>query len=360
MNTALVLSDLVRTYGTVNAVDRVSLTVEPGEFVTLLGPSGSGKTTTLKMIAGFERPDSGAIHLGAQEITTLAPNLRNIGMVFQNYALFPHMNVFDNIAFPLKMRKWSAPDIRDAVNAALAMVHLEGLHMRLPRELSGGQQQRVALARALVFRPPLLLMDEPLGALDHQLRRQVQAEIKRLHQLLGLTVIFVTHDQEEAMFLSDRIAVMRHGRIVQLGSPADLYARPIDRFVASFVGDSNLLSGRVVAIDESRARIAFSNGAVFSGRAGPRIESGAAVACLLRPEKILMHPGTASAGLSGSVVLASFLGDSMQFEVSTALGTLIVRTRTEAASPGLLPGQLVSLSWAEEDLVALPGEEEGT
>jgi ABC-type Fe3+/spermidine/putrescine transport system ATPase subunit len=360
MDAALLLSNLKRSYGAVNAVDGVSLTVEPGEFVTLLGPSGSGKTSTLKMIAGFERPESGSIHLGAVDITNREPHLRNIGMVFQNYALFPHMNVFDNIAFPLRMRKWSASDRRNAVSAALEMVHLEGLEARMPRELSGGQQQRVALARALVFRPPLLLMDEPLGALDHQLRRQVQAEIKRLHQSLKLTVIFVTHDQEEAMFLSDRIAVMQRGRIVQLGTPAQLYARPINRFVASFVGDSNLLPGRVAALNGSSAEIEIGAGTRYCGRAGDGIRAGDAVACLVRPENIALHVGDAAAegtaGVLGKVMLASFLGDSLEFEISTSLGSFRVRRRIDLQWPAPAPGESVRLTWDPLDLLAVRDE----
>jgi len=359
MNASLLLTGLVRSYGAVAAVAGVSLTVEPGEFVTLLGPSGSGKTSILKMIAGFERPDSGTIHLGTSEITQLEPHLRNIGMVFQNYALFPHMNVFDNIAFPLKMRKWPVANVRNAVTEALAMVQLEGLDRRLPRELSGGQQQRVALARALVFRPPLLLMDEPLGALDHQLRRQVQAQIKRLHQSLGLTVIFVTHDQEEAMFLSDRVAVMQGGRIVQQGSPTDLYARPINRFVASFIGESNLLPGRVTALDGQWADIEIASGSRQRARAGEGIRVGDAVACLVRPENIVLNFGGsvtssgAAAGISGEVALASFLGDSMEFEVATALGTFRVRRRVDAQWPAPAPREPVHLTWNPADLLAV-------
>jgi spermidine/putrescine ABC transporter ATP-binding subunit len=358
MNSALILSDLVRSYGDVRAVDGVSLTVNQGEFVTLLGPSGSGKTTTLKMIAGFDRPDSGSIHLGAEEITGLTPDRRNIGMVFQNYALFPHMSVYDNVAFPLKMRKQPKDSVRASVNDALAMVHLSKLQHRMPRELSGGQQQRVALARALVFRPPLLLMDEPLGALDHQLRRQVQAEIKRLHQSLGLTIIFVTHDQEEAMFLSDRIAVMQCGRIVQQGPPATLYARPINRFVASFIGDSNLLPGRIVTVDGEIAHIRLTDGTVVKGHAGPGIKPADAVECLLRPEKITLSMPIGSGRIEGSVVLASFMGDSLELEVATQIGSLTVRATVDAQGPLLAPGSRVQLNWADSDLLALMADGE--
>jgi putative spermidine/putrescine transport system ATP-binding protein len=356
MNSTLILADLVRSYGGVRAVDGVSLTVDQGEFVTLLGPSGSGKTTTLKMIAGFDRPDQGAIHLGADEITHWTPDRRNIGMVFQNYALFPHMSVFDNVAFPLKMRKQSRGEIAAAVGDALAMVHLGELSRRLPRELSGGQQQRVALARALVFRPPLLLMDEPLGALDHQLRRQVQTEIKRLHQSLGLTIVFVTHDQEEAMFLSDRIAVMQRGRIVQQGPPAELYARPVNRFVASFIGDSNLLPGRVLSVEDRFAQVRLADGTVVNGNAGPGIKASDPVECLLRPDALAVNLRDGSAGLQGVVVLASFMGDSIELEVTTQIGGLTARMRGSAVSAGLAPGSQVRLRWADSDLLVLAAD----
>jgi len=359
MKSALVLADLVRSYRGARAVDGLSLSVDQGEFVTLLGPSGSGKTTTLKLIAGFDRPDLGSIHLGADEITHWTPERRNIGMVFQNYALFPHMSVFDNVAFPLKMRKQSRDGIRRAVSEALEMVHLGALSDRLPCELSGGQQQRVALARALVFRPPLLLMDEPLGALDHQLRRQVQAEIKRLHQSLGLTVIFVTHDQEEAMFLSDRIAVMQDGRIVQQGSPAELYARPVNRFVASFIGDSNLLPGHVLRVEDGFASIQLADGSRVRGTAGPGIKATDAVECLVRPEAINVGVRGAAGGLEGVVMLASFMGDSMELEVATQLGRLTARVRAAALSASLAMGTEVQLHWAERDLLALAAHGSG-
>ena len=356
MGAALNIAGLVRRYGSVKAVDGLSLSVAAGEFVTLLGPSGSGKTTTLKMIAGFDRADSGSIHLGAQDLTTLPPSRRNIGMVFQHYALFPHMSVFDNVAFPLQMRRRARREIEAAVGEALAMVHIGELSQRLPRELSGGQQQRVALARALVFRPPLLLMDEPLAALDHQLRREVQAEVKRLHQSLGMTIIFVTHDQAEAMFLSDRIAVMRGGRIVQVGSPATLYSQPANRFVASFVGDSNLIAGRVLAVERNLARIDIPTVASFMAQAGPGLRPGGDVSCLLRPEKILLTRGSGP-GLEGAVVLASFVGNSLEFEVSTPIGMLKVRAPVDAHGAPLVPGTAVRLRWAEQDLLALPAED---
>ena len=241
--------------GPVVAVDSVSLDIAPGEFLTLLGPSGSGKTTTLMMLAGFEIPSDGEIYVDDTAIAAIPPYKRNIGMVFQNYALFPHMTVGENIAFPLKMRGLSKSEIARMSKEALELVKLPGYEGRYPRQLSGGQQQRIAVARALVFNPRVLLMDEPLGALDKQLRESLQLEIKSLHDQLGVTIVYVTHDQQEALVMSDRIAVMNNGRIEQIGSPVALYDQPQSRFVASFIGESNFLSGRVLSCDGGRCLV---------------------------------------------------------------------------------------------------------
>jgi ABC-type Fe3+/spermidine/putrescine transport system ATPase subunit len=246
----LSVTALRKTYGGVTAVDEVSMDIAAGEFVTFLGSSGSGKTTTLMMIAGFVEPDSGTITVGEREVTRLAPQKRGLGFVFQQYLLFPHMTVGENIAFPLQLRGIPKAEIRRRVGETLEMAGLSGLARRRPRELSGGQQQRVALCRALVYRPPVILMDEPLGALDKKLRDQLQTEIKRIQRELGLTVIYVTHDQEEALVLSDRIAVMRDGRIDQFDTPRELFERPRTPFVADFLGAANFLPGR---LEESTA-----------------------------------------------------------------------------------------------------------
>jgi putative spermidine/putrescine transport system ATP-binding protein len=240
------LVDLHKQYGHNDppAVDHIDIDIQPGEFITLLGPSGSGKTTTLNMIVGFTEPTSGRINLNGHDISRLPPHKRNFGMVFQNYALFPHLTVEQNVAFPLRERKVSAADTTRRVGEALELVDLTGMEKRRPHELSGGQQQRVALARAVVFSPSVLLLDEPLSALDRKLRQSLQREIKRLHRELQLTFVFVTHDQDEAMTLSDRIAIFDHGRIVSLGTPAGLYHRPNSRFVAKFLGESNVFTGR--------------------------------------------------------------------------------------------------------------------
>ena len=250
----LELDGLVKSYGSVRAADQVSLDVHQGEFVTLLGPSGSGKTTLLMMVAGFVAPDRGRVVLDGQDLTRVPPYSRNLGMVFQDYALFPHMTVFDNVAFALKMRRVDGGSIRRQVLETLSVVHLDGLENRYPSQLSGGQQQRVSLARALVYRPRLLLMDEPLGALDKKLREAMQIELKHIQQQVGITVLSVTHDQEEALTLSDRIAVLNRGRLEQVGAAGELYESPNSRFVADFIGETNFLDITVTALEENDPR----------------------------------------------------------------------------------------------------------
>src|ERR1700722_14226693 len=241
----LALRGIRKAFGPVAALDGIDLEVKPGEFLTILGPSGSGKTTLLKIVAGFELPEEGDVLLGGADVTFTAPARRNVGMVFQNYALFPHLDVRRNIAFPLEVRRLPRAEIDRRVGATLALVDLEGYEGRFPRQLSGGQQQRVALARAIVFDPQLLLLDEPFGALDRKLREAMQLEVRRLQRRLGLTTVFITHDQEEALILSDRIAVMSHGRIQQVATTTEIYERPSSDFVADFVGESNIFRGTV-------------------------------------------------------------------------------------------------------------------
>ena len=288
------MAGIARSYdGRSFAVQHISLDVRKGEFVTFLGPSGSGKTTTLTMIAGFELPDEGRILLAGRDLTELQPWRRNIGMVFQNYALFPHMTVARNVAFPLRMRGVSKDEIATRVKDVLALVDLATFAERHPRELSGGQQQRVALARGLVFNPDVLLLDEPLGALDKNLREQMQIEIKRIHREVGITMIYVTHDQTEAMTMSDRIAVFNAGRIEQVGSPLEIYARPTTCFVGSFVGESNFLSGKIirnggdVAIDVPE----LIKVPVVKEHAAD-LDDGTRVNILIRPENVLLRVGT--------------------------------------------------------------------
>lgn len=247
------LQSLTKKFGKVVAVDEISLHVDEGEFLTLLGPSGSGKTTTLMMIAGFELPTAGKIFIRGKDVMMVPPHERNIGMVFQNYALFPHMTVSNNVAFPLKMRKLSKKEITQRVGRVLEIVKLPGFENRLPRQLSGGQQQRVALARALIYDPPLLLMDEPLGALDKKLREHMQIEIRNLQRELIITSLYVTHDQQEALTMSDRVAVFDQGKIQQVGTPDELYEKPSNPFVADFIGESNFIAGHIVGLEDDSA-----------------------------------------------------------------------------------------------------------
>src|SRR5215208_271729 len=318
------LDDVTKTFdGRVLAVDGVTLDIAAGEFFSLLGPSGCGKTTSLRMIAGFELPDSGRVHVAGRDITDLPVHKRDMGMVFQSYALFPHRTVAENVAFGLRMREVPKPDIERRVKAALAQVALTGLEERKPGQLSGGQQQRVALARALVVEPPVLLCDEPLGALDRKLRQQMQFELKELQKRLGVTLVFVTHDQEEALAMSDRIAVMNHGKVEQVGAPTEIYERPRTRFVADFIGEINILE------ETGRARA-------------------------LRPEKIRLV--SEAARVSGTVETANFLGGSTLLRISTSNGhSMLVRETHSGERPSRMTGDLVGLAWSDTDTTTLEG-----
>jgi putative spermidine/putrescine transport system ATP-binding protein len=342
----LCLRDVVKTYdGKVNAVDGVDIAIKRGEFVTFLGPSGSGKTTTLMMIAGFERPTSGIIELAGENLTERKPYQRNIGMVFQNYALFPHMTALKNVIFPLRMRRFPRQEIEGRARKMLALVGLTRFAHRYPRELSGGQQQRVALARGLVFNPDVLLLDEPLGALDKNLREQMQVEIKRIHREVGITMIYVTHDQTEAMTMSDRIAVFREGRIEQLGSPLEVYDRPANRFVAEFIGDSNFFAGRA---DPVRA------GWIALDRIGPvRVVAGAVAAnevdVMIRPERLRLAPATEADNIFDMQIDDAInYGDSI-LVIGTTHG-LPLRARVVGHSPDMLQrGATLRLAWMPAD-----------
>lgn len=314
---SLVLNGIEKKYRETRAVQDTSLEIGAGEFVSIIGPSGSGKTTLLTMIAGFEQPSSGRILVGDKDITALPPNRRNIGMVFQKYALFPHMTVRQNISFPLKMRGLgSKADIRTRVDGMLKLVRLEDFADRYPNQLSGGQQQRVAVARALVFSPPVILMDEPLGALDKKLREAMQFEIKRIQQDIGATVVYVTHDQEEALTMSDRIVVMREGCIQQVGSPSQLYKHPNGTFVADFIGSINFLPATYCADNGDKRKLQVSEHFTLEvdARLHPQL-SGAAkgshVQLALRPEHIRISPGQKPGQLSGIVEASVFVGSSM-------------------------------------------------
>jgi putative spermidine/putrescine transport system ATP-binding protein len=318
---AVQLIDLAKRYGDFAAVDGVSLEVHPGEFLTFLGSSGSGKTTTLNMIAGFDDPTGGAILLNGTSVSGLPPQKRNIGMVFQRYTLFPHMTVEQNVGFPLSVRGVAKSEIATRVNNALKLVQLERFATRKPSQLSGGQQQRVALARALVYEPQLLLMDEPLGALDKKLREEIQLEIRKLHHRLGVTILYVTHDQEEALRMSDRIAVFEHGKIVQVGSGEDLYRRPATAFVAGFVGNSNFLQGRVTAHSGPEMIVLLDGDHPVTLPANGAIASGDKVRVMIRPEAIDLTPAPAPKphlALPMTVVERIFLGDTNTYQVAAS------------------------------------------
>ena len=358
---AVNIRNLTKRYGDFAAVDDLSLTVAAGEFVTLLGLSGSGKTTTLMAVAGFVEADAGTIEINGRNIVDLPPERRDLGVVFQNYALFPHMNVFENVAFPLRMRKQTSAELNRAVKLVLDVVGLNQFSDRKISELSGGQQQRVALARSLVFEPPVLLMDEPLGALDRSLRDQLQSEIKRIQQELGVTVIYVTHDQEEALALSDRIAVMAEGRICQLGSPEEIYERPNTAFVAGFVGESNFIP---VTLGDIEGRLRKVAAVEMPHRAFDAENSealtGATAVMMIRPEAIRLTSDNVEAGanaIQGRVVVREFLGATVRLSVDTELGSLTVRDSRVAHGARFKSGEQVWVSWQAHDAHLFPTTE---
>jgi putative spermidine/putrescine transport system ATP-binding protein len=346
-----------KTYDGENLIVKdLNLDIRRGEFLTLLGPSGSGKTTCLMMLAGFETPTSGEIRLGAQVINKVPPHQRNIGMVFQNYALFPHMTVAENLRFPLAIRKLPAAEIDAKVKKALGMVRLEAFAGRYPQQLSGGQQQRIALARALVFNPELVLMDEPLGALDKQLREHMQLEIKHIHQELGVTVVFVTHDQGEALTMSDRIAVFDKGVIQQIDSPEALYERPANAFVASFIGENNALQGMVESVVDGRCLVRLEGGAQVEARAGQGVSQGARTMLSVRPERaVLLQPGEHAANqFSGAVKEIIYLGDHVRLRLDLAgQHDFTVKTPISHLDHSLKAGEQVRVGMAPEHVRAL-------
>ena len=316
-----------KVYGPVTAVKNVNLDVAEGEFVTFLGPSGSGKSTTLYILAGFQDPTEGDILLKGKSLLATPSHKRKIGMVFQRYTLFPHLSVGENVAFPLRIRRLPQAEIAERVKSALKLVRLEGFEDRMPAMMSGGQQQRVALARALVYEPPVLLMDEPLSALDKKLREEIQFEIRRIHQETGVTILYVTHDQEEALRLSDRIAVFSQGEIDQVGTGPELYAKPATRFVAGFIGDSNFLDAEILSMNGDRTRLRLPGGEIVDGVPlhGTRGTEGKA-ALLLRPERLSLSRAARDAGLAVTVDDITFLGNTVEVRTLTATGdTLSVR-----------------------------------
>src|SRR5882672_2774799 len=353
---AVGLSGVEKRFGTVGAVRGISIDIRSGEFLTLLGPSGSGKTTTLMMIAGFETPTSGDIAIDGTSVVAMPPYRRNIGMVFQNYALFPHLTAAENIGFPLKQRGVGKAERAKLVAEALELMHLPGHGERYPRQLSGGQQQRVALARAIVFKPRLLLMDEPLGALDKQLRENLQLEMRRLHADLGITFIYVTHDQEEALTMSDRIAVMNAGLVAQVGRPEDLYDRPGSRFVASFLGESNFLPALVRGIEDDVV-VVECEGAIIRALCPGRPAAGEKVMLTTRPERIRFADGAFASTapqnrLSVTVTEALFAGERCRYMLQASDGTaMVLKEPSSAAIRRRAVGERAEIAWSVADTI---------
>lgn len=358
---ALSIRDLTKRYGSVAAIDRLSLDIASGEFLSLLGPSGSGKSTILMAIAGFVDPDGGDILLDGQPVGGLPPEKRGFGVVFQGYALFPHMTVRGNIAYPLKLRGIRGAELDRRVERAIDLVHLQAFAERMPRQLSGGQQQRVALARALVFDPQLVLMDEPLGALDKQLREHMQLEIKHIHQSLGVTVVYVTHDQTEALTMSDRIAVFNHGMIQQIDLPDRLYQQPCNSFVANFIGENNRLTGVVRDISGGMCRVELPTGESVLATAVSVDRPGQPTTLSIRPERILLDRGASDDSgngrenrLGARVLERIYLGDHLRLRLAVADNDdFMVKVPFADDAQTFQAGHDVSVRWAVEDCRAL-------
>jgi putative spermidine/putrescine transport system ATP-binding protein len=346
--------DVEKSYGNFHAVRRLNLSIGRGEFLTFLGPSGSGKTTTLNMLAGFERPSEGVITLDGKSVDRLPSYERNIGMVFQNYALFPHMSVADNVAFPLSVRKLPKAEIGPRVTRALEMVQLERFKDRKPAQLSGGQQQRVALARALVFQPTLVLMDEPLGALDKKLREHMQIELMQIHQMLGVTIVYVTHDQSEALTMSDRVAIFESGAIDQIGTPDELYNKPATAFVAGFIGENNALDGVVERVVGDQCLVALPTGLKTTAMAIGDIRPGAPVHLTIRPERIGLSGASAQSDnrFQATVDGRIYHGDHQRLLARLASGQILtVKVGPEAT---MAAGEAIDLCWPTGDCRAFP------
>jgi iron(III) transport system ATP-binding protein len=349
------VQEIVKRFGGVTAVGGASLDIADGELFTLLGPSGCGKTTLLRLIAGFHAPDAGQIWFGARRVDGLPPYERNIGMVFQNYALWPHMTVRANVTYGLRLRRLAPAEVESRLAEGLRKVNLAGLEDRYPGQLSGGQQQRVALARALVLNPDLLLLDEPLSNLDAKIRIQVRTEIRRLQKDLGITTVYVTHDQEEALSLSDRVAVMRDGQVLQVATPKELYERPAMRFVADFVGINNFIAGVCREVIDGRVMVSTGLGPL-RGLAGAALKQGDRCVVAVRPENIALGAASDNA-CQGRVALASYLGNTLRYDVETAGGPLLkVDVRDPWHHEVLAPGAEVTVSFPTSAALTLPDD----
>jgi spermidine/putrescine transport system ATP-binding protein len=357
------IREVVKSHGATLAVDRVSLEIRKGEFFSILGPSGSGKTTTLRLVAGFEQPDQGEILIEGRSMRNVPPNLRPVNLVFQNYALFPHLTVFDNVAFGLEMRRVARADIRARVDAALVMVKLKSKHDRFPVQLSGGEQQRVALARALVNRPAVLLLDEPLGALDRQLRQDMQVELKTIQEEVGITFVCVTHHQEEALTMSDRVAVMDHGRVLQVGSPQEIYDSPALPFVAGFIGVSNSVTGLIERLDGARCVIRVPDlpaSPTVLARHPRGFHEGSRVSVVLRPERLHLCREAGvnrfDNALPARIGKTIYNGSETQYLLYLS-DSLVWRARVPNAGVDqkrFLSGEVVFVRWNAEEGVVLP------
>ncbi len=357
----LSLQNLVKKFparggsGEVLAVDNISLDIERGEFITLLGPSGCGKTTTLRLIAGFEFPTSGRIVLDGKDIAPLSPDKREMSMVFQSYAIFPHLSVFENIAYGLKIKKFSKEEIMRRVGEVLALTDLEGLENRAPNQLSGGQQQRVALARALVMEPKVLLLDEPLSNLDAKLREQMRVELRRIQSKLGITSVYVTHDQVEAMALSDRIVVMNEGRIEQVGPPWKVYRNPANEFVANFIGRANFVDGEVVTVEGERLVVKALGGILDIPQPPDTRHPGEKVRLVVRPEAIILD-GHAKDGFPAVVRRSTYLGSLIEYDLEVG-GQLLIATESDVIRASIYPvGTTLNISFYKDAVYCLPKE----
>jgi len=350
---AVELRDVVKTFGSVIAVDHVSLEIQNGEFFSLLGPSGCGKTTTLRMIGGFEIPTSGSVFIEGEQQGYRPPFKRPVNTVFQNYALFPHMNIFDNVAFGLQMRKVAKSEIKNRVEEMLEMVRLPGMGKRKPDQLSGGQQQRIALARALINQPKVLLLDEPLGALDLKLRKTMQLELKALQQRVGITFIYVTHDQEEALTMSDRIAVMNTGHVLQIGPPESIYEHPGCRFVADFIGETNFMSGKVSRIDPKGVEVLVDDKLQVQMPKNEAVSKGQVVTIAVRPEKLILgREKIRGVDLPGLIEEEIYIGTDIRYSVRISdHTTLVVRSQNsgEGESERFRRGEKIHIGWAEQN-----------
>ncbi|AJE47042.1 ABC transporter ATP-binding protein [Celeribacter indicus] len=350
------LEQLTKTYAEAVAVEAVTLHIEEGEFYALLGPSGCGKSTTLRMVAGFVKPSAGRIVIGGEDVTALPPEKRDVGIVFQNYAIFPHMTVAENIAFGLKLRKRSRMEIDTAVKAAVAQVGLTGFEDRYQRNLSGGQQQRVALARVLVTRPRILLLDEPLSALDKALREEMKFWIKSLQQELGITTIYVTHDQDEALTMSDRIGVMRGGRVEQSGTPTQIYEDPSTLFVTTFIGQSNVLNGTCLEAADGRASLQLADQVLMAG-VRHHIPKGTAVRLVIRPENVLMGAEAEEAGvpvMQARVLGETYQGATVRYRLDLAGQEVVAERQNQVHLVRWQPGEFVNIGWSPVRARLLP------